>query len=52
MTSSGMDYGWMRNEVCMQETNKGYVYNVIVSMAYMTVDYAILKLWIEKPSVL
>lgn len=52
LTAAGMDYGWLRNEVCMQEVNKGYVYNVIASMAYMTVDYAILKLWIDKPSVL
>lgn len=42
----------MRNEVCMQEVNKGFVINVLVSMAYMTVDYIILKTWLTKLTVL
>lgn len=36
----------------MQEPNKGYTYNVLISIAYMTVDYLILRNWIEKPTIL
>lgn len=51
-TSTGMHYGWFRSEVCMMEANKGYTYNVLISIAYMTIDYIVLNNWIEQKTIL
>jgi len=51
-TSSGKHFGWFRSDVCMMEANKGYAYNLLISIAYMTVDYIILDRWIEKKSII
>ena len=42
-TASGNHFGWWRSDTCMMEANKGYVYNLLISIAYMTVDLVILK---------
>lgn len=42
-TASGKYFGWWRTDSCMMEANKGYIYNILISIAYMTVDLIILK---------
>jgi hypothetical protein len=51
-TSSGKHFGWLRDEVCMMEINKGYTDNVLFSCAFMFTDIIILKTQIKKLSVL
>ena len=51
-TTTGKHYGWFHSELCMMELNKGYAYNILISIAYMTVDYITLYNWIEKKTVL
>ena len=48
-TKSGEHWGWWRNETCFMETNKGYVYNVLISIGFLTADYFQLGK-IENPS--
>lgn len=51
-TKSGEHWGWWKDENCFMEFNKGYAYNIMISMSYMTVEYLIISFQIEKPTTL
>lgn len=36
----------------MMEPNKGYAFNILISIAYMTVDYITINRWIEHHTIL
>lgn len=49
-TASGKHFGWWRDDTCLMEANKGYVFNVMISMGFMTVEFLIVTFQIEKLS--
>lgn len=51
-TSSGKHFGWWRSDNCMMEYNQGYTFNVLISIAFMTVELVILHTKLDNPSIL
>ena len=51
-TKTGNQYGWWHSDACMMEYNKGYTYNILISIAFMTVELYILLKKIKNPTVL
>lgn len=51
-TPTGEHWGWWNSDVCKYEFNKGYAYNMLLSSGFMTVEFFIIQLLIEKPTIL
>lgn len=43
-------FSWWKNPICMMQIDEGYVYNIVISMAFMFVELYILKFQIQKPN--
>ena len=45
-------WGWWNNDTCFMTFEKGYAYNVMISMGYMSVEFLVLQFALEKPTTL
>lgn len=47
-TATGEHWGWWKSEECYMEVNKGYAYNLLITIGFMTVEYFRMVFLIEK----
>ena len=45
-------FQWWRTDTCMMQVNKGYAFNVLISIAFMTVELIVLQKQLKAPSTL